>query len=77
MITMIITNQYQLKVPLMRTINIMKVEGKKTKKILVEQYLNMIIPYLKQLINNHRAINNNSNEWKIQINMHIKFFFFK
>ena len=33
----------------------------------------MIIPYLKELINNHKAIKNGSNEWKIQLNMHIKF----
>ena len=33
----------------------------------------MIIPYLKELINNRKAIRNNSNEWKIQINMNIKF----
>ena len=28
---------------------------------------------LKELINNHKAINNGSNEWKIKIKMHIKF----
>ena len=33
----------------------------------------MIIPYWKELINNHKAIRNNSNEWKIQLNMHIRF----
>ena len=47
--------------------------GDKDKKLSVEQYLNMIIPYLKELINNHKAIKNNSSEWKIQLNMHIKF----
>ena len=33
----------------------------------------MIIPYLRDLINDHRAIENNSKEWKIQINMSVKF----
>ena len=33
----------------------------------------MIIPYLKDLINDHRAIENNSKEWKIQINMSVNF----
>ena len=31
------------------------------------------MPYLSDLINEHRAIENNSNEWKIQINMHVNF----
>ena len=31
------------------------------------------MPYLKELISNHKAIKNGSNEWKIQLNMHIKF----
>ena len=31
------------------------------------------MPYLKELINNHKAIKNGSNEWKIQLNMHIEF----
>ena len=47
--------------------------GDKDKKLSVEQYLNMIMPYLKELINNHKAIKNNSNEWKIQLNVNIKF----
>ena len=33
----------------------------------------MIIPYLRDLINDHRAIENNSKEWKIQINMSVNF----
>ena len=33
----------------------------------------MIIPYLRDLINGHRTIENNSNEWKIQINMSVNF----
>ena len=32
----------------------------------------MIIPYLKELINNHKAIENGSREWKIQLNANIK-----
>ena len=31
-------------------------------KTSVEQYLNTIMPYLKELINNHKAIKNGSNE---------------
>ena len=33
----------------------------------------MIMPYLSDLINDKKAIENNSNEWKIQINMHVNF----
>ena len=33
----------------------------------------MIKPYLSDLINDQKAIENNSNEWKIQINMHVNF----
>ena len=29
--------------------------------------------YLSDLINNHKTIENNSNKWKIQINMHVNF----
>ena len=47
--------------------------GDKDKTITIEQFLNKIIPYLKELINNHKAIKNGSNEWKIQLNMRIKF----
>ena len=31
------------------------------------------MPYLSHLINENKAIENNSNEWKIQINMHVNF----
>ena len=31
------------------------------------------MPYLGDLINDHKAIRNNSNEWKIQINVHVNF----
>ena len=47
--------------------------GDKEKTLTVEKYLNTIMPYLKELVNNHKAINNSSNEWKIQLNMGIKF----
>ena len=49
----------------------MKAEAMKTKKISVIQYLHMIKPYLSDLINENKAIENNSNEWKIQRNMHV------
>ena len=45
----------------------------KDKKLSTEQYLDMIKPYLSDLINENKAIENNFNEWKIQINMHVNF----
>ena len=33
----------------------------------------MIKPYLSDLMNENKAIKTSSNEWKIQINMHINF----
>ena len=33
----------------------------------------MIIPYLSDLVNDHRAIRNESTEWKIQLNMTVDF----
>ena len=47
--------------------------GDKDKKLSIEQYLDMIKPYLSDLINENKAIETSSNEWKIQINMHINF----
>ena len=47
--------------------------GDKNKTLSVGQYLKTIVPYSKELINNHKAIKNGSNEWKIQSNMHVKF----
>ena len=47
--------------------------GDKDKKLSVKQYLYMIMPYLSDLINDHRAIRNESNEWKIQLNMSVDF----
>ena len=50
--------------------------GDKDKKLSVKQYLYKIMPYLSDLINDHKTNENNSNEWKIQINMHVDFLFF-
>ena len=47
--------------------------GDKDKKLSIEQYLDIIRPYLSDLINENKAIETSSNEWKIQINMHINF----
>ena len=47
--------------------------GDKDKKLSVTQYHNVIKPYLSNLINENKAIENNSNEWKIQINMDVNF----
>ena len=47
--------------------------GDKDKRLSVEQYLDMIKPYLSDLINENKAIKTSSNEQKIQINMHINF----
>ena len=54
-------------------INITRAKDKKDKKLLVQQYLYKIMPYLSDLINDHKTIRNNSNGWKIQINMHVSF----
>ena len=45
----------------------------KDKHLSVKQHLYKIMPYLSDLINDHKTIRNNSNEWKIQINMHVNF----
>ena len=47
--------------------------GDKDKELSVKQCLYKIIPYLSDLINDHKTIRNESNEWKIQINMHVNF----
>ena len=44
--------------------------GDKEKELSVKQYLNMIMSYLYDLINNHRTA---TRVWKIQINMHVNF----
>ena len=54
-------------------------KAEETKKSSVKQYLYEIMPYLHDMINNHKATmklkNNNtqSGEWKIQLSMHINF----
>ena len=50
-----------------------KSRGDKDKKLSIEQYPDMIKPYLSDLINENKAIETNSNEWKIQIIMQINF----
>ena len=57
----------------MKAINNTKAEVIKTKKLSIEQYLKMIKLYLIDMINENKAIETSSNEWKIQINMHINF----
>ena len=51
--------------------------GNKDKNLSRKQYLYMIIPYLSDIINDHKATklkNNKSWEWKTQLNIHINFF---
>ena len=43
------------------------------KKNKLWQYLYKNMPYLSDLIHDHKAIGNESKEWKIQINMHVNF----
>ena len=45
----------------------------KTKKLWIEQYVYMIKPYLSDMINENKAIETSSHEWKIKINMYINF----
>ena len=47
--------------------------GDKDKNLSVRQYLYKIMSHLSDLINDHKAIKNNSNEWKIQIYTHVNF----
>ena len=51
----------------------MKVEVIKTKKLSIEQHLDIIKHYLSDLINENKATETSSNEWKIQINMRVNF----
>ena len=51
-------------------------EGK-NKKPSVKQYLYKIMPYLHDIINGHKAIRNESKEWKIQITMNVNLFLLK
>ena len=48
-------------------------KGDKDKNLSVKQHLYKIMPYLSDLINENKAIENNSNAWKIQINTHVNF----
>ena len=48
-------------------------EIKNQKTFSVKQYLSMIIPYLAELMNNKKNIRNDSNEWKIQLNIGVNF----
>ena len=50
--------------------------GDKDKKLSVKQYLYIIMTYLIDLINDHKVIRNESNEWKIQLNMSVNFISF-
>ena len=47
--------------------------GNRDKNLSVKQYLYKIMPFLSDLINNRKTNRNSSNEWKIQINMHVNF----
>ena len=49
----------------------------KDKSLSVKQYLHKILPYFSDRINDHKAIRNKSNEWKVQINMQVNFNFSK
>ena len=40
--------------------------GDKGKNLSVKQYLYKIMPYLSELINEHKAIENNSMNWKFK-----------
>ena len=47
--------------------------GEKSKNLFVEQYLDAIKPYLRDLINNHKVNKNKSKVWKIQISIRVNF----
>ena len=46
--------------------------GDMAKSLSIVEYLDMITPYLKELIDIHKAIENNSKEWKVQLDAKIK-----
>ena len=48
-------------------------KGGKDNKLSRKQYLYKIMPYLSDLVNDHKAIRNESKEMKIQINMNVNF----
>ena len=72
MMMMMITNQYFKKSSFKDNYKY-ESRGDKDKKLSVKQYLYKIMPYLSDLINDHKTIRNNSNKWKILINMHVNF----
>ena len=43
--------------------------GDKNKNLSLKQQLNMVIPYLREMINNHKTFG----EWKIKLSMKINF----
>ena len=59
---MIIISQYYLKSSFNEGYKEQESRGDKDKTLSIEQYLSEIIPYLKELINNYKAIKNDSNE---------------
>ena len=59
---MIIMSQYYIIVFFNEDYKEYDSRGDKDKTLSIEQYLNKVIPYLKELINNHKAINNGANE---------------
>ena len=46
--------------------------GDKNKSLSIEEYLNKIIPYLKELIKANKATENGSRAWKVQLNANIE-----
>ena len=50
-----------------------KSRGDKDKELSVTQYLQKIVPYLHDIINDQKTNINNAGKWKIQINMHVNF----
>ena len=46
-------------------------QGRERQKLSVKEYLYMIIPYLRDIINDHKTTQ--SGEWKIQLNMYVNF----
>ena len=72
MMMMMVTNQYFKKSSFKDNYKY-ESRGDKDKKLSVKQYLYKIMPYLSNIINDHKAIGNKSNKSKIQINMHVNF----
>ena len=47
--------------------------GDRNKDLSVKQYIDMIIPYLRDMINDHKTSKTRYGEWKIQISMRVNF----